>query len=106
MSAFVGGVELDGEGAFETAEAAHESNVECGETLIPKGIVPVYSIFWKLTGKERGVEPVYSLENFLRLNEAHASCRASSQSFVNPEFFCRRCAYMEMEPDYDSAFGA
>jgi hypothetical protein len=106
MSAFVGGVELDGEGAFETAEAAHESNVECGETLIPKGIVPVYSIFWKLTGKERGVEPVYSLENFLRLNEAHASCRASSQSFVNPDFFCRRCAYMEMEPDYDSAFGA
>jgi hypothetical protein len=105
MSAFVGGVELDGEGAFDSAEAAHESNVHCGETLIPKGIVPVYSIFWKLTGKERGVEPVYSLENFLRLNEAHATCRASTQSFVNPEFFCRRCAYMEMEPDYDRASG-
>jgi hypothetical protein len=29
MSAFVGGVALDGEGAFETAEAAHISCSRC-----------------------------------------------------------------------------
>jgi hypothetical protein len=63
--------------------------------------VPVYSIFWKLTGKERGVEPLYSLENFLRLNESHAAMRAAYSAKTNPDFFCRRCAYMEMEPDYD-----
>jgi len=101
MSAFVGGAELDGEGAMTSAEEAHESNVACGEHLIPRGIVPVYSIFWKLTGKERGVEPLYSLENFLRLNESHAAMRAAYSAKTNPDFFCRRCAYMEMEPDYD-----
>ncbi len=37
MSAFVGGVALDGEGAFETAEAAHKSNVEYVKNPDSKG---------------------------------------------------------------------
>ncbi len=103
MSAFVGGVELEGEGAMGSLEEALESNIAAGEFLIPRGVVPVYSMFWKVTGKTRDVEPTYSLELFLRQNEALAALRAKYDRKVNPEFFCRRCAYMELEPDYDFA---
>lgn len=103
MSAFVGGAELEGEGAFEDPEAALESNLAGAEYLIPRGIVPTWSIFWKVTGKARGEESFYTLDLFLRLNEATAAIRARTGRFTNPEFFCRRCAYMEMEPDFDFA---
>lgn len=101
MSAFVGGAELEGEGAFRSAEEALESNLAAAEYLIPRGIVPTWSIFWKVTGKARGEESFYTLDLFLRLNEATAALRAKTQRFTNPEFFCRRCAYMELEPDFD-----
>ncbi|MFN3202231.1 MAG: radical SAM protein [Bradymonadia bacterium] len=103
MTAMVGGAELEGEGAFETPEQAYESNMECGEYLTPRGVVPIYSLFWKVTGKNRGEEAFYTLDNFLRLNEGLAAIRAREQRFINPEFFCRRCAYMQLEPDYDEA---
>ncbi len=101
MSAFVGGAELEGEGAMTDPERALESNLECGEYLIPRGIQPVFSLFWKVTGKTRGEEPVYTLENFLRLNEGLAAIRRRENRPINGNFFCKHCAYMQLEPDYD-----
>ena len=109
LTAFVGGAELEGEGAFADPQAALESNLESGEYLIPRGIQPVFSLHWNVTGKSRGEEPFYSLENFLKLNEGLAAIRRREQRPINQEFFCRRCAYMQLEPDHDSwggAFGA
>lgn len=103
MSAFVGGVELDGNGAMTDVEAALASNVEAGEYLIPRGVQAVYSLHWKMTGKHRGEEPVYSLDFFLRLNEQLAEVRRRHNRPINQEHFCRRCAYMQLEPDYDYA---
>ena len=54
-----------------------------------------------MTGKNRGVEPIYSLDHFLKLNQGIAELRVAHQHPINPEFFCRRCAYMQLEPDYD-----
>ncbi len=101
MSAFVGGAELDGEGAMESPDQALESAIEAGEYLIPRGIQTVYSLHWKVTGKSRGEEPVYTLDFFLRLNERLAAIRRGHNRLINPEHFCRRCAYMQLEPDYD-----
>lgn len=100
MTAFVGGAEMDGPGA-QSPEAALASNIEAAETLIPQGIQTIYSLHWKMTGKQRGMEPLYTLDFFLKLNEAMAELRASHQRPINEDFFCRRCAYMQLEPDYD-----
>ncbi len=102
LTAFVLGAELEGEGAFTDAGAALESNLEAGEYLIERGVQPVFSLHWKVTGKGRGEEPFYSLENFIRLNEATAENRRRAGHRINPEFFCRRCAYMQLEPDHDA----
>ncbi len=102
LTAFVGGAELEGEGAFTDPQQALDSNLEAGEYLIPRGIQPVFSLHWKVTGKNRGVEPFYSLENFIRLSEGLAETRRREGYSINPEFFCRRCAYMQLEPDHDA----
>ena len=101
MSAFVGGAELDGEGAFSDPDEALVSNLEGAETLLGLGIQPVYSLHWKMTGKHRGLEPIYSLDHFLKLNHGLAELRRAHQHPINEDFFCRRCAYMQLEPDYD-----
>ena len=101
MTAFVGGAELEGEGAFSGPEEALESAIASGEYLIPRGIQPVYSLFWKVTGKNRDEEPVYTLDFFLRLNEALRDIRKREGRLINPEFLSRRSAYMQLEPDYD-----
>ena len=101
MSAFVGGAELDGEGAFQDPDEALHSNLEGAEYLLSRRIQPIYSLHWKMTGKSRGLEPIYSLDHFLKLNRGLAKARQKHQLMINPEFFCRRCAYMQLEPDYD-----
>jgi hypothetical protein len=101
MSAFVGGAELEGEGAFSHPDEALASNLSGAETLLSLGIQPVYSLHWKMTGKNRGMEPIYSLDHFLKLNQGLAELRKAYQHPINSEFFCRRCAYMQLEPDYD-----
>ena len=55
-TAFVGGAELDGEGALASPEAALQSAIESGAYLIPRGIQPLYSIYWRVSGKDRGEE--------------------------------------------------
>ena len=101
MSAFVAGAELDGEGALPSPEAALEANLDATETLLSHGVLPVFSLHWKVTGKSRGLEPIYNLDTFLALNEQMASMRSARGLLTNPEFFCKRCAYMQLEPDYD-----
>ena len=102
-TAFVCGVELDGKGAITDPAEALENNIAAAEWLIPRGIQPIFSIYWRVTGKNAGEEPVYTLDNFLALNEATAALRARENRTINTDFVCRRCAYMQLEPDYDGA---
>ena len=101
MSAFVGGAELEGEGCFSDPDDALRSNLEGANELLSKGIQPIYSLHWKMTGKNRGLEPIYSLDHFLKLNQGLAELRLRYDHPINEDFFCRRCAYMQLEPDYD-----
>jgi len=102
MSAFVGGAELDGEGGFQDPADALASNIEGAQHLLSRGVQPVFSLHWKMTGKQRGLEPLYNLETFLALNEQLAELRKGCDHLINEEFFCKRCAYMQLEPDYDA----
>lgn len=100
MTAFVGGVELEGDEGM-TPEDALKSAQEAGEYLIPRGIQPVYSLHWRTTGANRGQEPVYSLPLFLQINESLAALRRKHKMPMNQEFLSKRGAYMQLEPDYD-----
>ena len=102
MTAFVGGVEIDGPNAM-TPEQALESAIEAGEYLIPRGIQPLYSLYWRTTGQNRGEEPAYTLPLFLQINEALAGIRRRENMTINMDFLSKRGAYMQLEPDYDSA---
>jgi hypothetical protein len=101
MSAFVGGAELEGEGAFSDPQEALVSNLIGARYLLERGIQPIYSLHWKMTGKTRGMEPIYSLDLFLKLNHGLAQLRSEYKLPINSDFFCRRCAYMQLEPDFD-----
>ena len=101
MTAFVAGAEMDGEGGFTDPEEALASNLAGAETLLERGIQPIFSLHWKMTGKDRGMEPLYSLDLFLRLNLELAKLRRRFNQPINPDFFCHRCAYMQIEPDID-----
>jgi hypothetical protein len=103
MSAFVGGSELEGEGAFADPQDALDSAIESGKYLTARGIHAVYSLHWRMTGKNRGQEPIYTLDFFLKLNEALAEIRQEYDLLINPDFFSKRAAYMQLEPDYDAA---
>ena len=72
------------------------------EYLIPRGIQAVL-VHWKMTGKNRGQEPIYALDLFLKLNESLARIRRENNHLINPEFFSKRAAYMQLEPDYDQS---
>jgi hypothetical protein len=100
MTAFVGGVELEGDEGM-SPEAALQSAIEAGEYLIPRGIQPLYSLYWRTTGQNRGEEPAYTLPLFLQINEALAAIRKREDLLVNTEFLSKRGAYMQLEPDYD-----
>ncbi|MBV71247.1 MAG: hypothetical protein CMH52_07845 [Myxococcales bacterium] len=103
MSAFVGGAELEGEGCFASPDLALESAIEAGEFLTARGIHAVYSLHWKMTGKNRGQEPIYTLDFFLKLNEGLREIRRRHNLPINADFFSKRAAYMQLEPDYDAA---
>lgn len=103
MSAFVGGAELEGEGAMQDPAEALASAIEAGEYLTPRGIMATYSLFWKMTGKTRGEEPIYTLDHFLRLSAALADIRKRHGRPINTAFFSKRAAYMQLDPDYDAA---
>ena len=102
MTAFVGGIELEGDDAM-TPEEALASAVEAGEYLIPRGIQVVYSLYWRMVGKNRGEEPMYTLPLFLQINEALAQIRRRENMQMNTSFLSKRGAYMQLEPDYDGA---
>ena len=102
MSAFVGGAELEGDGVCQTPEEALQSAIEAGEYLTKRGIHAVFSLHWKMTGKNRGQEPIYSLDFFLKLNEALRDIRRREALPINTDFFSKRAAYMQLEPDYDA----
>ncbi|MEE2789759.1 MAG: radical SAM protein [Myxococcota bacterium] len=106
MTAFVGGAELHGEGAMSDPSEALDSALEAGEYLIPRGIQALYSLFWKVTGKNRGEEPAYTLDFFLELGEQLCKIRRRENRLTNPDFISKRSAYMQLEPDFDAAYRA
>lgn len=99
-SAMVAGVELEPEHDMEWKEAA-ELAVAGVRDLCGRGIIPIYSLYWPVGGKERS-DYQSRLRNFfehLALN--YREIRRDLELAIWDGFMCHRCAYMQLECDLD-----
>ena len=99
-SAMVAGIELEPEHEMDWLQAA-DLCIAGAEDLCSRGIIPIYSLYWPIGGKNH---PDYMsrLRSFLeRLNIAYAGIREKNGLVISDKFMCHRCAYMQLECDID-----
>ena len=99
-SAMVAGIELEPECGMEWLEAA-ELVVDGVKDLCSRGIIPIYSLYYPVGGKDRS-DYQSRLRNFFEhvaLN--YRDVRQEAGLEVWDGFMCHRCAYMQLECDLD-----
>ncbi len=99
-SAMVAGIELEPEYGMEWQEAAKLA-IEGADFLTRIGVLPIYSLYWPVGGREH---PDYlnRLRSFFEeLTIEYHNIRQREQLEVWEGFMCRRCAYMQLECDVD-----
>ena len=99
-SAMVAGIELEPECGMEWLEAA-ELVVDGVKDLCGRGIIPIYSLYYPVGGKDRS-DYQSRLRNFFEhvaLN--YRDIRQEAGLEVWDGFMCHRCAYMQLECDLD-----
>lgn len=99
-SAMVAGIELEPEYAMGW-EAAADLALEGAENLCARGIIPIYSLYWPLGGRERRNYVTDLMAYFERLNLGCQAIRARHDLTIWDGFMCHRCAYMQLECDLD-----
>ncbi len=101
-SAMVAGAELEPEIGMGW-EAAAELAIRGAEDLCSRGIIPIYSLYWPVGGRDH---PEYfsRLRSFFeKLNDAYFEIRQRHGLSISDGFMCHRCAYMQLECDVDRA---
>ena len=99
-SAMVAGIELEPEHEMDWLQAA-DLCIAGAEDLCSRGIIPIYSLYWPIGGKNHP-EYMSRLRNFFeRLNIAYAGIREKNGLVISDKFMCHRCAYMQLECDID-----
>jgi hypothetical protein len=99
-SAMVAGIELEPEHGL-TWEAAADLALQGAEDLCNRGIIPIYSQYWPIGGRDH---PDYMLRlrsYFERLALGYRDVRRRHGLKISGEFMCHRCAYMQLECDLD-----
>ena len=99
-SAMVAGIELEPEHEMDWLQAA-DLCIAGAEDLCSRGIIPIYSLYWPIGGKNHP-EYMSRLRSFFeRLNIAYAGIREKNGLAISDKFMCHRCAYMQLECDID-----
>jgi len=99
-SAMVAGIELEPEYGLSW-EAAADLAIEGAEDLCSRGIIPIYSLYWPVGGRDHPDYMSRLRSYFERLSIAYQAIREKYQLQIWEGFMCRRCAYMQMECDLD-----
>lgn len=99
-SAMVAGIELEPEYGM-TAEAATQLALRGAEDLCSRGIIPIYSLYWPVAGRNLPETFVSLRQYFERLNTGYAQIRKNYGLEIWDGFMCYRCAYMQLECDID-----
>jgi hypothetical protein len=99
-SAMVAGIELEPEYEMEWQEAA-DLVVQGVEDLCGRGIIPIYSLYYPVGGKDRS-DYQSRLRNFFEHLALHyQAVRERLGLEIWDGFMCHRCAYMQLECDLD-----
>jgi len=99
-SAMVAGIELEPEFGMSWQQAA-ELAIEGAAALCAKGIIPIYSLYWPVGGRDHPDYFSRLLSYFEKLNLEYYKIRQDQALQVWDGFMCHRCAYMQMECDLD-----
>ncbi len=99
-TAMVAGIELEPEYNLHWEEAA-ELALQGAEDLCARGIIPIYSLYWPIGGRDHPEYMSRLKSYFARLMLGYQEIRAKHGLQIWDGFMCRECAYMQMECDMD-----
>jgi len=101
-SAMVGGIELEPEHGMSGEEAVALA-LEGAEALCSRGIIPVYSLYWPVGGRDHPDYLDRLHQYFETLNLGCHAIRRKHGLHIWDGFMCHRCAAMQLECDVDRA---
>lgn len=101
-SAMVGGIELEPEYGLST-ETAVDLAIRGADELCRRGIIPVYSLYWPVAGRDHPDHLAKLRAYFEQLNVGCYQVRKAHKAKIWDGFMCHRCAYMQLECDVDRA---
>jgi len=99
-SAMVAGIELEPEHGL-TWEQAADLALEGADALCAKGIIPIYSLYWPLGGRDHPDYLGNLVAYFERLNLGYWDIRQRHGLTIWDGFMTHRSAYMQIECDLD-----
>jgi hypothetical protein len=103
-TAMVAGIELEPEYGLSWEQAA-ELAIEGADALGSRGIIPIYSLYWPIGGRDHPDYMSRLRGYFETLNLAYYDIRRKHQLPIWEGFMCHRCAYMQLECDIDRFAG-
>jgi len=101
-SAMVSGIELEPEYDMSWEQAA-DLAIEGAADLCSRGIIPIYSLYWPIGGKDHPEYLNRLRSYFERLNLEYREIRQRHELALWDGFMCHRCAFMQLECDIDRA---
>ncbi|MCB1914429.1 MAG: hypothetical protein KDG52_01730 [Rhodocyclaceae bacterium] len=99
-SAMVAGIELEPEHELDW-EAAAALALQGAEDLCSRGIIPIYSLYWPVGGRDHPQYLGRLRSYFERVVSGYAEIRRRHGLRVSDAFMCHRCAFMQLECDMD-----
>jgi hypothetical protein len=99
-SAMVAGIELEPEYSMSWEEAADVA-IRGAEDLCSRGIIPVYSLYWPVGGRDHPDYLNRLKSYFKRLVLGYQAIRQAHGLHIWDGFMCHQCAYMQLECDVD-----
>jgi len=98
----VSGIELEPEYDMSWEQAA-DLAIEGAADLCSRGIIPIYSLYWPIGGKDHPEYLNRLRSYFERLNLEYREIRQRHELALWDGFMCHRCAFMQLECDIDRA---
>ena len=101
-SAMVAGIELEPEHNMSWEDAA-DLAIRGAKELCSRGIIPIYSLYWPVGGRDHPDYLSRLKSYFERLVLGYQAVRREYDLHIWSGFMCHACAYMQLECDLDRA---
>ena len=82
-------------------EQAADLAIDGAEDLCNRGIIPIYSLYWPIGGRDHPEYLARLKHYYEKLMLGYREIRVRHGLSFWDGFMCRRCAYMQMECDID-----